>query len=153
MCNPLWHVYLDVLLRNQLASQIAPVLSIMKNAVNITAEVLNMKKATSAQTPNRIANAAGKQNEASSQRFASNKAIVLHIQTTSMVTGQRSIKAKALTSSAASGSFPVMVTPTPNQTRLNSNDPKANARSARTVKRSCPVRTELRLFAAWNMNG
>src|SRR5215471_18605407 len=122
------NVYLDALLRNQLASQIAPVLNRMNTAVNITAEVLSRKKATSAQTPSMMAKATGREMEARIHRFASSKARVLNTQTASMVTGHTTMKAKALTSPSTPGTLPAgMVTPTPNQMRLSSNDPKANA--------------------------
>src|SRR5258707_8485147 len=142
------HVYLDLLLRKQLASQIAPVLSRMSTAVNITAERVSMKKATSIQTPIMMAMAASKDKEARTQRLPRSNAMVLHTQTTSMVTGHTMMKSKPLASASNPGALV-----TRNQTRLSSSDPTANARSARTVKRSCAVRIGLRLFATWNVNG
>src|SRR6266516_5112664 len=100
-----------------------------------------------------MAKATGRDKEASSQRFARTNASVLNIQTASMVAGQRSMKAKVLPSIAAPKSFPVVVTPTPNQTRLRRTDPRANESNARTVKVICPIRKGLRLFAAWNVYG
>jgi hypothetical protein len=88
-----------VLLRNQLPNQIAPVLSRMNKAVNITPDILSMNSVTRYQTPKRMANAAGRDKEARSQRFARANAKVLKIQTASMVAGQRRMKAKPLPSS------------------------------------------------------
>jgi len=134
-------VYLDVLLRNRLASQIAPVLSRISAAVNITAEVVSMKNATGVQAPIMMANTTGKEKEARTRHFLRYDAMVLHIQTTSMVTGHTMMKAKTLASVSNPGA-----TPTPNQARLSSSDPKANATTARTVKKNCLMREELRLF-------
>jgi hypothetical protein len=145
--------YLDVLLRNQLASQIAPVLSRMNNAVNITPDIFSRNTALNHQIPKRMAKATGRDKEARSQRFARTIARVLKIQTASMVAGQRRMKAKALPSITAPTSFPVVVMPTPNQTRLRRTDPRANASNARAVESNCPMRKGLRLFAAWNVNG
>src|SRR6266550_1881007 len=100
-----------------------------------------------------MAKATGRDKEAKSQRFARTKARVLKIQTASMVAGQMTMKTKVLTSISAEKSFPVVVTPTPNQTRLRRTDPRANESNARTVKMTCPIRKGLRLFAAWNVNG
>src|SRR2546423_3059040 len=100
-----------------------------------------------------MAKATRRDNEAKSQRFARTKARVLKIQTASMVVGQRKMKAKVLTSISVPKSFPVVVMPTPNQTRLRRTDPRANESNARTVKIICPIRKGLRLFAAWNVNG
>src|SRR6266487_3526296 len=100
-----------------------------------------------------MAKATGREKEARSQRFARTNASVLKIQTASIVAGHRRIKAKVLPSIAAPKSFPVVVTPTPNQTRLRRTDPRANERNAITVKSICPIRKGLRLFAAWNVNG
>jgi len=83
-----------------------------------------MKNATSAQTPIRMAMAAGKDKEARTQRFPRSNAMVLHTQTASMVTGHTTMKTKPLSSGSAPGTFPVMVTPTPNQRKLSSSDPK-----------------------------